>query len=131
MFIYILNFLNDGLKKNTNTCKHSDFQIIKDTWYISQMAGIKRSIDFKNITDKIMDVFEILSKYNITNQESMGILNKLIINNNNSWILEYFYNDAEEPELAFSSIINNIFEKKQRDMYIYENNLLEGMIKTG
>ena len=130
MFIYILNFLNDGLKKNTNTCKRSDFQIINDTWYISQMAGIKKSFDFKNITDKIMDVFEVLNKYNITSQESMGILNKLIKNNNNSWILEYFYND-EEPELAFSSLINNIFEKKQKDMYICENNLLGEMGSTG
>ena len=92
MFIYILNLLNDGLKKKNNIYERSDFEIINDTRYISQLAGIKKSFDFKNINDKIIDIFEILNKYNLTNQDSIGILNKLIKNNNNSWILEYFYN---------------------------------------
>ena len=131
MFIYILNFLNDGLKKKNCIYECSDFEIIKDTWYISQLAGIKKSFDFKNINDKIIDIFEILNKYNLTSKDSIGIFNKLIKNNNNSWILEYFYNGHEEPELVLSSIINNILEKKQKDMYICENNLLGEIRSAG
>jgi len=114
VFIYILNFLNDGLKKKNLIYECSDFEIIKDTWYISQLAGIKKSFDFKNITDKIIDIFEILNKYNLTSQDSIEIFNKLIKNNDNSWILEYFYNGDEESELVLSSIIHNIFEKNKR-----------------
>lgn len=132
MFIYILNLLNEGLiKKKINICERSDFKIIKDTYYITQLAGIKKSFDFKNITDKIIDVFEILNKYNITSQESIGIFNTLIRNNENLWIAEYFNNGDEKSELVLSSIINNIFEKKQKDIYTYENNLLGKIVNVG
>ena len=111
MFIYILNFLYDGLKKKNNSKEHSDFEIIKDTRYISQLAGIQKSFDFKNINDRIIDVFEVLNKYNLTRQDSIGIINKLINNNNNLWILEKFKYANEETELALSSIINNAINR--------------------
>jgi len=111
MFIYILNFLYDGLKKKNNSKENSDFEIIKDTRYISQLAGIQKSFDFKNINDRIIDVFEVLNKYNLTRQDSIGIINKLINNNNNLWILEKFKYANEETELALSSIINNAINR--------------------
>ena len=119
MFIYILNFLYDGLKKKNNSKENSDFEIIKDTRYISQLAGIQKSFDFKNINDRIIDVFEVLNKYNLTRQDSIGIINKLINNNNNLWILEKFKYANEETELALSSIINNAINKTRfRDAYL-------------
>ena len=119
MFIYILNFLYDGLKKKNNINEHLEFEIIKDTRYISQLAEIKKNFDFKKISDRIIDIFEILNKYNLKNQDSIGIINKLMKNNNNSLILENFYESNEEPELVFSSIINNAINKnKLRDVCI-------------
>ena len=91
MFIYILNLLNDGLKKKNNIYERSAFEIINDTMYISELACIKKSFNFKNINDKIIDIFKILNKYNLTYKDSIGILNKLIRNKNNSWILEDYY----------------------------------------
>jgi len=111
MFIYILNFLYDGLKKKNNSKENSDFEIIKDTRYISQLAGIQKSFDFKNINDRIIDVFEVLNKYNLTRQDSIGIIKKLINNDNNLWILEKFKYANEERELALSSIINNAINR--------------------
>ena len=113
VFIYILNFLYDGLKKKNNINEHLEFEIIKDTRYISQLAEIKKNFDFKKISDRIIDIFEILNKYNLKNQDSIGIINKLIKNNNNSLILENFYESNEEPELVFSSIINNAINKNK------------------
>jgi len=92
VFIYILNLLNDGLKKRNDVYECSALEIIKDTVYISQLAGIKKSSDFKNINDKIVDIFNIFNKYSLTTKESIGVLNKLIINNNNLWILDKIYN---------------------------------------
>ena len=111
MFIYILNFLYDGLKKKNNSKENSDFEIINDTRYISKLGRIEKSFDFKNINDRIIDVFEVLNKYNLTRQDSIGIINKLINNNNNLWILEKFKYANEETELALSSIINNAINR--------------------
>ena len=114
MFIYILNLLNDGLKKKRNVCERTSYEIINDTHYISHLAGINRNFDIKIIADKIMDVFDVLISYNLTRQDIVGLFHKLIKNNNNSWILEYFYNGEnnirEESESIFSSIIFNIVE---------------------
>lgn len=114
MFIYILNLLNDGLKKKKSVCERSSFQIINDTHYISHLAGIKQSFDIKIITDKIMDIFDVLISYNLTRQDIVGVFHKLIKNNHNSWILEYFYDGEnsikEQSESILSSIIVNIVE---------------------
>jgi hypothetical protein len=115
VYIYILNLLNDCLKKKNNIYERSAFEIINDTMYISELACIKRSSNFENINDKIVDIFEILNKYNLTSKDSIGILNILIRNKNNSWLFEdynksdYYY--KEESKLALSSIITNTFEK--------------------
>lgn len=125
MFIYILNLLNDGLKKKRSICERPSFQIINDTHYISQLAGIQRSFDIKTITDKIMDIFDVLISYNLTMQDIVGIFHKLIKNNNNSWILEYFYNGEnnikEQSEGILNSIIVNIVEN------IYARRLSESL----
>ncbi|BCZ46375.1 hypothetical protein psyc5s11_24420 [Clostridium gelidum] len=135
MFIYILNLLNDSLKKKSTINERSDFEIINDTWYISQLAGIKKNFDIKNITEKIIDTFEVLNKYNLTNQDSIGILNKLIKTKNNSWILEYFYNGdnilKEESEIVLSSIINNTYEKRQKERRRHKNMSLEEIKNVG
>lgn len=116
MFIYILNLLNDSLRKKKDSCEREqvNVQIINDTRYISQFAGIKRNFDIKIIKDKIMDIFEVLNKYNLNREDIIGILNKLIKNNNNIWILEYFHtgdkNIKDESEVVLNSIITNMFE---------------------
>lgn len=113
MFIYILNFLYDGLKKKNSIRDHSNFEIINDTRYISELAGIQKSFDFININERIIDTFEILNKYNLTRQDSIGIINKLINNNNNSWILEKFKYANVEAELVLNSIINNAINRNR------------------
>lgn len=135
MFIYVLNLLNDGLKKKNNIRERSDFEIINDTWYISQLAGIKKNFEIKNITEKIIDIFEVLNKYNLTNQDSIEILNKLIKTKNNSWILEHFYNGdeiiKEESEIVLSSIINNTWENRQKERRGHKKVPLEEIQNVG
>ena len=123
MFIYILNLLNDGVKKE-NRHEFSNIEIINDAKYISALAGIKKNCDFKNFSDKILDIFQLLNKYNVTARNSIEILNKLILNENNSWVLENVdnKNTKSKPEFVLSSIINNILEEsKINEDYIKVN----------
>ena len=135
MFIYVLNLLNDSLKKKKNINECSDYEIINDTWYISQLAGIKKNLEIKNITEKIIDIFEVINKYNLTNQDSIEILNKLIKTKNNSWILEHFYNGdeiiKEESEIVLSSIINNTWENRQKERRGHKKVPLEEIQNVG
>jgi len=82
-----------------------------------------------------MDIFEVLNKYNVPNQDSIGILNKLIKNNNNIWILEHFYNVdnniKEESELVLNSIIKNTLEKIQKERSILKNRSFERIQNVG
>lgn len=117
MFIYILNLLNDGIKKQ-NKYKFSNVEIIKDAKYISTLAGVKKSLDFENFSNKIIEIFELLNKYNLTAKDSVEILNKLILNENNSWILETvsnknYENIKNKPKFVLSSAINNMLEKSK------------------
>jgi hypothetical protein len=130
MFIYILNLLNDSLRNKKNACEREQMtvQIINDTRYISQFAGIKRNFDINIIKDKIIDIFEVLNKYNLNREDIIGVLNKLIKNNNNIWILKYFYNGDkninDESEFVLNSIINNMFES------IYMNRLVGRLVNA-
>lgn len=117
MFIYVLNLLNDSLKKN-KACSLPAFEIINDTTYISKLAGIKRNFDFKSFSDNIIDIFRVFGKYKLTLTDGLGILNKLILNNNNSWILDNIRKelcidsrDELELELNLDSLINSILLK--------------------
>lgn len=136
MFIYILNLLNDGLKNKNNINECSAFEIINDTKYISELAGIEKNFDFKNISYKLMNIFEVLNKYNLTVKDSMGIFNKLISNNNNSWLFEYFYkgninNEIDVMELTLNSIMNNALKKDKKEREVCEKKLLEEIRVVG
>jgi hypothetical protein len=115
MFIYILNLLNDSLRKN-NLCRVPAFEIISDTTYISRITDIKKNFDFNNFSDKIINVFEIFNKYKLTLTDSMGILNKLILNANYLWVLEKIHNEIyisskDKLELDLSYIVHSILQK--------------------
>jgi hypothetical protein len=87
----MVNFLNDGLKAKNKDCEISTSEVIKDTLYVMELAGIKKSFDFKEICEKISNIFEILQKYDLAANDIINILSKLINNKNNSWILEKIY----------------------------------------
>lgn len=117
MFIYILNLLNDTLKKNKIYTVPA-FEIISDTNYILKLGDLKRNFDFNTFSDKIIDIFKVFYKYKLTLTDSLYILNKVILNDNNSWILDSIskefkdhLNDGLELELNLNLLINNILLK--------------------
>ncbi|MFT8349992.1 hypothetical protein [Clostridium saccharoperbutylacetonicum] len=115
MFFYILNLLNDALKKN-KIDNLPAFEIINDTTYIAKLAGIKRNFDFKCFNDKIITIFRLFSKYKLTLKESIDILDKLIINEKNSWILKNIYGDVyiyekEKSRLDLRFLISHILNR--------------------
>ncbi|WP_459476700.1 hypothetical protein [Clostridium saccharoperbutylacetonicum] len=115
MFFYILNLLNDALKKN-KIDNLPAFEVIDDTTNIAKLAGIKRNFDFKCFNDKIITIFRLFSKYKLTLTESIDILDKLIINEKNSWILKNIYGDVyiyekEKARLDLIFLINHILNR--------------------
>jgi hypothetical protein len=115
MFFYILNLLNDALKKN-KIDNLPAFEVIDDTTNIAKLAGIKRNFDFKCFNDKIITIFRLFSKYKLTLTESIDILDKLIINEKNSWILKNIYGDVyiyekEKSRLDLIFLINHILNR--------------------
>lgn len=106
MFIYILNILNDNNRIN-NISKYSSLEIINDTNYISQLGGIRKDLDNASISDRLRAIFKIFDKYNLSSNDNICIMNKLIMNKQNLWILEkiyteIFWNRNEQAMYTFS-----------------------------
>lgn len=115
MFFYILNLLNDALKKN-KIDNLPAFEVIDDTTNIAKLAGIKRNFDFNCFNDKVITIFRLFNKYKLTLTESIDILDKLIINEKNSWILKNIYGDVyiyekEKARLDLRFLINHILNR--------------------
>ncbi|WP_242832598.1 hypothetical protein [Clostridium saccharoperbutylacetonicum] len=107
--------LNDALKKN-KIDNLPAFEVIDDTTNIAKLAGIKRNFDFKCFNDKIITIFRLFSKYKLTLTDSIDILDKLIINEKNSWILKNIYGDVyiyekEKSRLDLIFLINHILNR--------------------
>jgi hypothetical protein len=86
VFLYVLNLLNDGSKKNIY--KRSSSEIVNDTKYITKLAEINRTLELEIVNHRIIDIFQVLYRYNLNQEESIMIINKLFNNANNSWILD-------------------------------------------
>nr|WP_312291712.1 hypothetical protein [Clostridium chromiireducens] len=123
MFIYILNLLNDGLNKiKESNCERSTSEIINDTKYISQLACIKKGLDFVEVNARIAEVIQILSKYNLTGGEKLDILGKLVKNKSNNWIFEKLNSKMsleENSEFNLYTLINNVtpFENRADNIF--------------
>ena len=81
--------------------------------------------------DKIINIFKILNKYNVTNQDTNEIFNKLVINYNNSWILERFDNLDMESQEVLSGIANNEVDTVQKQKSFLIKTKLKQLKMTG
>ncbi len=115
MFIYILNILNDGARKN-KIDGLSNIEIINDTDCISRLANIKRDSDLKSFNSKIGDVIAILDKYKLNRNDKIELLSKFVADNDYNWILEgihdnFYIKKREKVVMDSISILENIFIK--------------------
>lgn len=112
MFIYILNILNDNLKRNEHDNNLLPLEVLKDAKYIVELGGIHKGLDFKIISDRLNNIVELLWKYNLSFRETMNTLSKLLNNKKYMWILEYFNTSSVySSNIIFSSVINEILQK--------------------
>lgn len=112
MFIYILNILNDSLRRNEHDNNFLPAEILKDAKYIVELGRIDKELDFKIISNRLNNVVELLWKYNLSFRETMNTLSKLLNNKKNMWILEYFNTSSVySSNIIFSSAINEILQK--------------------
>ena len=126
MFIYILNILNDGARKNKIN-RLSNIEIINDTDYISRLANIKRGFDLKSLNSKIGDIIAILDKYKLNRSDKVELLSKLIVNNNYNWIIKDIYDDfyikkKENVIIDSVSMLENMLMKAKVNEYTIVDN---------
>ncbi|AQS04545.1 hypothetical protein [Clostridium beijerinckii] len=115
MFIYILNILKDGARKNKIEGL-SNIEIINDTGCISRLANIKRGSNLKSFNSEIGDIVGILDKYKLNRNDRIEILSKFIVDNDYNRILENTYDNfyikkREKVIIDSISILENIFIK--------------------
>lgn len=94
MVIYVLNLLNDSLKKikRKNENPQCGSVLINDARYISRFADIKRSNNMDEINDKIANIVEIIKKYRVSVIDTLNIFEHIIGNKNNIWLIDRIYN---------------------------------------
>ena len=134
MIIYILNILHKSInmKFNKNEMSLLGYTLMNDARYISSFADIKKSNSVSDINDKLTNFFEIIKKYRISLTDTFNILEEVIGNNNNRWIIEEVYNfngKYNMNELLLSKYVGEIIycnEEKNIDLdniYKYAPNL--------
>lgn len=124
MIIYILNILHKSInmKFNKNEMSLLGYTLMNDARYISSFADIKKSDSVSDINDKLTNFFEIIKKYRISLTDTFNILEEVIGNNNNRWIIEEVYNfngKYNMNELLLSKYVGEIIycnEEKNIDL---------------
>lgn len=94
MIIYILNILHNSvnMKFSENEASLLGYTLMNDARYISCFAGIKKFNSIPEINAKLINFFEIIKKYRVSANDTFNILEEVIGNNNNRWIIEEVYN---------------------------------------
>ena len=90
MIIYILNMLHKNISK-METMPITQY-LMNDAGYISRFAEIKKNNTITEINRKLYNFFSIIEKYKVSVNDTFKILELIIGNINNKWIIDEVYN---------------------------------------
>ena len=97
MIIYILNILHKSIQKKLDKNKESidkitSSELMSDAQYVSYFGEIKKSNSISEINSKLTKFFEIIKKHRVSVNDTFDILEEVIGNDTNKWIIEEVYN---------------------------------------
>lgn len=97
MIIYILNILHKSIQKKLDKNKESidktvSSELMSDAQYVSYFGEIKKSNSISEINSKLTKFFEIIKKHRVSVNDTFNILEEVIGNDTNRWIIEEVYN---------------------------------------
>ncbi|EMU54750.1 hypothetical protein ACQPUL_06970 [Clostridium butyricum] len=97
MIIYILNILHKSIQKKLDKNKESidetvSSELMSDAQYVSYFGEIKKSNSISEINSKLTKFFEIIKKHRVSVNDTFDILEEVIGNDTNRWIIEEVYN---------------------------------------
>lgn len=97
MIIYILNILHKSIQKKLDKNKESidetvSSELMSDAQYVSYFGEIKKSNSITEINSKLTKFFEIIKKHRVSVNDTFNILEEVIGNDTNRWIIEEVYN---------------------------------------
>lgn len=94
MMIYVLNIFHKSINKKSKKSELplSGQILVNDAKYISYFANIKKSNSISEINKKLTNFFEIIKKYKVSVADTFNILEEVIGNKDNKWIIDEVYN---------------------------------------
>lgn len=97
MIIYILNILHKSIQKKLDKNKEYidetvSSELMSDAQYVSYFGEIKKSNSISEINSKLTKFFEIIKKHRVSVNDTFNILEEVIGNDTNRWIIEEVYN---------------------------------------
>ena len=94
MIIYILNILHKSInnKSANDDTVISGKILMNDAQYISYFADIKKQNSINDINKKLTNFFEVIKKYKVSVSDTFNILEEVIGNKYNRWIVDEVYN---------------------------------------
>lgn len=97
MIIYILNILHKSIQKKLDKNKESidetvSSELMSDAQYVLYFGEIKKSNSISEINSKLTKFFEIIKKHRVSVNDTFSILEEVIGNDTNRWIIEEVYN---------------------------------------
>ena len=92
MIIYILNILHKSIQKKLDKNKESidetvSSELMSDAQYVSYFGEIKKSNSISEINSKLTKFFEIIKKHRVSVNDTFSILEEVIGNDTNRWII--------------------------------------------
>lgn len=132
MILYIVNILYDNLKNKLEISNKDNLKssIMNDAKYIADFAGIRENKNILEINTGLMNILEIIKKYRISTVDTLYILEIILGNKNNNWIIRRCFEeslDNDSKEIALTAIVNDIIQRDRHGVLDNIENLSEDL----
>lgn len=118
MILYVVNLLYDNLKKKKDISNNDNLEslIIDDAKYIAEFAGIKKNTSMININNGLMNILNIIKKYEISTADTLDILDIILGSKNNNWIIRRCFEESldDNKGIVLTNIVNDVIKRDKK-----------------
>ena len=116
MILYVVNLLYDNIKKKIEIINKDSIQtkLFNDARYIAEFAGIKKTTNIYDINSGLINIGEIIKRYNVCTVDALDVLQIILGNRNNNWIIKRCFKESLENngnEVILTKVVNDIIER--------------------
>lgn len=116
MILYVVNLLYDNIKKKKEIMNKNSIQdmLFNDARYIADFAGIKKTTNISDINLGLINIGNIINMYNICTVDALDLLEMILGNKNNNWIIKRCFEEGLENngnEVILTKVVNDMIER--------------------